>query len=118
MTATWKAPVLLVSAVLGLGAVCPACDRGGAEEASDSTGASAAAAADLATVEYDVAGMTCGGCALAAKTAIGRLDGVAEVEASYEDGVGYAWVIYDPTRVDPARIAAAIEELGYAPTLR
>lgn len=69
-------------------------------------------------MEYDVSGMTCGGCALATETAVGRLDGVAEVEASYEDGDGYARVSYDPARIDPARIAAAIEEIGFAPTLR
>lgn len=118
MTMPWKSPVLVATAALGLGVACTACDGGGVEESADAEGAAPVPAADLATVEYDVAGMTCGGCALAAEVAVGRLDGVAEVEATYEDGAGSARVTYDPARVDPAHIAAAIEDLGYLPTLR
>lgn len=118
MTTPWRSPVLVATAVLGLGVAGPACDAGGVEGSADAEGAAPVPAADLATVEYDVAGMTCGGCALAAEVAVGRLDGVAEVEAAYEDGAGSARVTYDPARVDPARIAAVIEDLGYSTTPR
>lgn len=112
-----KWPTLLVGALLGVGAVTSAC--AGESSPGDSSARQAeGTTADLATVEYDVSGMTCGGCALATETAVGRLDGVAEVEASYQDGDGYARVSYDPARIDPARIAAAIEELGYHPVAR
>lgn len=75
--------------------------------------------ARLATAEFDVEGMTCAGCALATETALRRLDGVAAADARYDERTenGRCTVEYDPERVDPERMMAAIRELGYAPTL-
>lgn len=92
---------------------------GEAAEAADRTAGEEAAAVRLATAEFSVAGMTCGGCALAAEAALKRLPGVAGADARYDDrtGEGRATVEYDPARVAPERMMAAMEELGYEPTL-
>lgn len=116
---------LTVAALVGLGAVCPACG-GGAGASSSSAAASetgaapaAASSARLATATYRVDGMTCGGCALATKIAVRKLDGVASVDAGYDDatGEGRAEVRYDPAAVNPGAIAAAIERAGFHPSL-
>lgn len=75
--------------------------------------------ARLATAEFDVEGMTCAGCALATETALRRLDGVATADARYDERTenGRCTVEYDPERVDPEQMMAAIRELGYEPTL-
>jgi copper ion binding protein len=67
------------------------------------------------TSVFRVEGMTCGGCEVAVEMKVGRLDGVERVEASHRKG--RAEVTYDPGKVTPERIVAAIEELGYAAAL-
>ncbi len=94
-------PVLIVVAVLGVtGVRC-------------CTGTAAAAAAETSTVTatFHVTGMTCGGCEVAVERAVKKLEGVDKVKASYKDE--RAVVTYDPSRVTPERIIAAIETLGY-----
>jgi len=79
-----------------------------------------AAAADddspTATSTFDIEGMTCGGCEAGVKLKVKKLDGVTSVEASYDDGT--AVVTYDPEKVTPEQIIAAIGELGYDAELR
>lgn len=67
------------------------------------------------TAIFKVEGMTCGGCEAGVRMKVKKLDGVEEVEASYEKK--RARVTYDPKVVTPQRIIAAIEELGYAAEL-
>lgn len=78
------------------------------------------APARLATAEFDVEGMTCGGCALATEMSVKKLDGVASADAEYDEETdqGRCTVRYDPSTVDTDRIAAAIEEAGFTPTLK
>ncbi|MGH7477001.1 MAG: heavy-metal-associated domain-containing protein [Longimicrobiales bacterium] len=75
--------------------------------------------AGYATAKFAVNGMDCGGCALAARAALRKLPGVADAGADYDDanGVGSAWAVYDPAKVTPEKLAAAIQALGYEPTL-
>jgi copper chaperone CopZ len=82
-----------------------------------STAGALAAEERAATVTslFKVEGMTCGGCEAAVERKVKKLDGVAAVEASHEEG--RARVTYDPKRVTPQRIVAAIEELGYSAEL-
>lgn len=68
------------------------------------------------TSTFDVEGMTCGGCEAGVKLKVKKLDGVTSVEASYDEGT--AVVTYDPEKVTPGQIIAAIEELGYDAELR
>lgn len=83
---------------------------------SGEAGASAAAPAiRMVRAEFDVEGMTCGGCELGVRTVLDRLDGVEKTEASYSDSK--ARVTFDPAKVDTGTMIAAIGELGYTATL-
>lgn len=64
---------------------------------------------------FAVDGMTCGGCEAGVRVKVGKLDGVEKVTASYREG--RAEVTYDPAKVKPERIIAALEELGYTAKL-
>lgn len=79
-----------------------------------------ASPARLATAEFDVEGMTCGGCALATEMAVKKLDGVESADAEYDEatGQGRCTVEYDPSAVGTDQIAAAIEKAGFTPTLK
>lgn len=68
-------------------------------------------AVDLRQVTFEVEGMTCGGCAIATRTVLSRLDGVKKVEVDYEQGE--AVVAYDPEKVSVQEMIAAVKELGY-----
>ena len=60
---------------------------------------------------FRVEGMTCGGCEVAVKRKVGRLEGVERVVASHKEK--RAEVTHDPGKVSTERIIAAIQELGY-----
>lgn len=70
---------------------------------------------DLTVSAFRVDGMTCGGCEAGVRRVVGKLDGVEDVAASYEEGT--ATVTYEPETVTPADIIAAIEQLGYTAEL-
>lgn len=121
-----------LAGALGMGGLCRAemmkshtpmaqATRGmmGMEMPSGGTGAAQAIealpakATKLATIKVE--GMTCGGCAVGVRTALERLDGVAEARVSYEDE--RAVVTFDPARVGTDRILESIREFGYTVTL-
>ena len=60
---------------------------------------------------FAISGMHCAGCVSKVESAIGALDGVAQVVVSLEPGL--ARVRFDPARVGLTAIAEAIGELGY-----
>lgn len=70
---------------------------------------------ETTTSVFKVTGMTCGGCEVGVRRVVNKLDGVEEVEASYEEGT--AAVTYRAEAVTPDDIIAAIEELGYTAEL-
>jgi copper chaperone CopZ len=61
-------------------------------------------------IELAVQGMTCGHCVAAVRRALEEQDGV-QVE---EVAIGSARVAYDPARTSPERLAAVVDEEGYA----
>ncbi len=67
------------------------------------------------TVTLHIEGMTCGGCTLATRKVLERLDGVAKAEVSYEKK--RAVVTYDPARVTVAQMIAAVATLKYTATV-
>ena len=71
--------------------------------------------AAVVTSTFKVEGMTCGGCEVGVRMNVRKLDGVASVEASYDEG--RAKVAYDPDKVTPEMIVEAIEKLGYTAEL-
>lgn len=125
--------LLAATAALGLGLAGAACsgeadagtasaDAPQARESAGSEGPDAADAtpAGLATAEFEVDGMTCGGCALATEMAVKKLEGVESADADYDEAAdqGSCTVEFDPSVVDTDRIAAAIRDAGFEPRLR
>ena len=123
----------LVSRALALGAVIAlplllACsgDQSAANPSAGVADASATVApvegipAGLARADFDVNGMDCGGCVIGTRAALRKLEGVRQADASYDDatGKGTAWALYDPAKISPEQMIAAIGELGYAATPR
>lgn len=70
--------------------------------------------ADIQTVEFTISGMTCNGCAEHVKHEVNKLDGILEVNASYENG--NAIVEYDQSKTNSAAIEKAINSTGYRVT--
>lgn len=66
---------------------------------------------DATTSAFQVDGMYCDGCAETVEEIVGKLPGVKTVEVSYEQR--RMVVVYDPARVRPEAIRAAVEERGY-----
>jgi copper chaperone CopZ len=69
--------------------------------------------AAAATVSIPVSGMHCGGCAGRVTRALQAVEGVKAAEVLLAEK--RAVVTYDPARVQPAALAAAIRETGYEP---
>ena len=65
----------------------------------------------MQTLNFDISGMTCGGCAGSVKRALGTLPGVSHAEITLHPGS--AAVTVDPDRITPAQIEVAITGLGY-----
>ncbi|MBA3497498.1 MAG: heavy-metal-associated domain-containing protein [Gemmatimonadales bacterium] len=69
----------------------------------------------LSQVTLRVEGMTCGGCTLATRKVLVRLPGVKRADVSYERR--QAVVTYDPAKVTPAQMIAAVKTLNYTATV-
>ncbi len=68
----------------------------------------------LKTIKLDVDKMTCNMCPITVKKALRKLDGVVKAKAKYEgDGIGWAEVTYDPSKISPEDITSATEMAGY-----
>jgi copper chaperone CopZ len=63
------------------------------------------------TTTYDVTGMTCGHCELSVQEEVGELEGVLEVKADHAAG---QVTVTSAEPLDPAAVAAAVEEAGYS----
>lgn len=68
-----------------------------------------------ARVVIPVEGMTCGGCAVAIKMAVRKLDGVVDAEADHKKGT--ATVIYEKDTVTVEKIVEAINKTGFKASL-
>ncbi len=65
----------------------------------------------MQTLNFDVSGMSCGGCTGSVQRALVKLDGVSHVEVTLRPGV--ATVVVDPAMITSTEIEAAITGLGY-----
>lgn len=65
------------------------------------------------TTTYTVEGMTCSHCVAAVREEVGRIEGVTGVDVDLASG---AVTVCSEGSVDPARVAAAVEEAGYQVT--
>lgn len=75
----------------------------------------AAPAVALDTVTLRIEGMDCGGCTIATRKVLERLDGVSTAHVSYEEK--RAVVTYDPRRVTIQQMIAAVATLKYTATV-
>lgn len=67
------------------------------------------------TVTLAIEGMTCGGCTLATRKVLERLDGVRKAEVSYEKK--NAVVVFDAAKVTVAEMIDAVATLKYTATV-
>jgi len=69
----------------------------------------------MTTTSYTVTGMTCDHCAAAVRDEVGKVDGVSRVDVDLAGGVV---TVESVSPLDPAAVAAAVDEAGYevAPT--
>lgn len=65
----------------------------------------------LSVLEYEVEGMTCGGCESHVTNAVKNLDGIASVSASFKNK--NAIVKFDPAKTSPEAVEKAISSTGY-----
>jgi len=72
---------------------------------------STAAQTGTKTVRLDIEGMTCGSCAASVKTALGKLDGIRNVQISFEQKGGT--VEFDAAKVSEAKIVEAVNHAGF-----
>lgn len=79
-------------------------------------GATLATAGEPKNVVLDVPGMDCSLCPITVRKALERVPGVLEARAFWPDK--RAEVKYDPDRVTPAALAAALADTGYPATVR
>jgi len=98
MTRVFAALLLLVPMTLAL----PAC-KGGADPVPGSMG-----------LVLEVEGMTCGSCEAGITGTLLGMDGVISARASHTEAK--VWVSYDPAKVTPEAMQAAIDKLGYETT--
>ncbi len=118
---SYQKHTLLLGLALALGAFSLACaspdER--AESAPETEDASGLPA-QFAVAEFEVGGMTCGGCALATEFALKKLDGVVAADASFDEatGEGRCTVKYDPGLVSPEQMVIAITDVGFTATPR
>lgn len=119
--------LLLVSATTGAG-VCDLCQSTAILARSTAAPVTATSVASpttvvlaaspvptLDTVALHIEGMTCGGCAIATRKVLERLDGVTKAVVQYEKK--RAVVTYDSSRVTVPQMIAAVATLKYTATV-
>ncbi len=75
-----------------------------------------AAPASMATATLAIEGMTCAGCSKTIAVLLKKVDGVHELEVTFEPP--RAWIRYDPSKVTADALARALTENGYPATLK
>ena len=65
----------------------------------------------METKTLKIEGMTCGGCVASVQRVLAALDGVERAEVSLDRKE--ATVSYEPGRVTPGDLKAAVEDAGY-----
>lgn len=97
--------ILLMASLMLIG-----CNSTGKKADEAATGVEASAA-EWIEVTLNVEGMTCEGCENAIKAGVESLDGIAEVESSFEEG--WTKVKYDKATTSVADIEGKITDTGY-----
>lgn len=69
--------------------------------------------AETATLNFDINGMTCGGCAARAERAMSAVGGVAEASANFANGKGQVRLAADSTAAIGPALSGALSAAGY-----
>jgi len=69
--------------------------------------------AGLTTSILEVSGMTCGHCVKSVTEELGRIEGARDVEVALVAGGVSRVIVSSVGALDPAAVAAAIDEAGY-----
>ena len=92
--------------------------QNGTETTDTSAGAGAAAApapaVELKEISFDLTGMTCAACAANIERRLRKTGGVAEANVNF--AAEKAVARYDPARVSPDQMVAAVKDIGYGAT--
>lgn len=64
----------------------------------------------MTTTSYTVTGMTCDHCVAAVREEVGKVDGVSRVDVELASG---RVTVESESPLDPAAVAAAVDEAGY-----
>jgi copper chaperone CopZ len=72
----------------------------------------------MTTTTILVDGMTCGHCVTAVTEELGQLPGVTSVAVDLQAGGTSPVTVSSEAPLDPARLAAAVQEAGYTPAGR
>lgn len=100
----------LLPLAIGLFGACSTSEQDPAADAT-TTAVAAPAPKGATTGTFPVEGMVCEGCQHSIQDAVAKLDGVVSCTADHEKK--QAEVVYDPAKVKPDQIVAAIGKLGY-----
>ncbi len=98
---------LAAASLVDVGADC----CGAAARAAPFSAVARADTVSLKTVELDVEGMYCGGCAISTRAALTRLSGVRRADVSMD--TRKARVTYEPARVTVEQMISAIRKIGF-----
>ena len=105
-----KQLIIILIAGLALNACQGSADRR-SETAADERPAVQVAPENLASISFDVEGMTCTGCENSVKSSLESIHGVVEAHASHETGI--TTVKYDKTLVSASEMEEGIRSRGY-----
>jgi copper chaperone CopZ len=115
--ARWGRPLLWIATVIVVALVAFPYYYGPLRAAFDKPRSSipvAAPAAQLATVELKVSGMTCSGCAVSVRNALLETPGVVSAEVDLESA--RARVRYDSAKASLAQLVEAVNKTGFKTT--
>lgn len=100
---TWFTALFLAAMIL----ITVSCNSSGKKSTRE-------APASVARLEVSINGMTCAGCEQNIQTNVAKMEGVKSVKAICT--VGKAFIDYNPSLVDSAKIRKIITESGYTVT--
>ena len=73
---------------------------------------------DAKTIEIELEGLGCGGCAETVREVLSRVPGTERVEASFDEKLARVWITDPALATDPSPLLKAVQAEGYGARLR
>ena len=102
---------VLLGALITLSLATSACGQQSPKQTTPAAAATPAQLVGFTTATLPIEGMSCGSCVSNVKQTLKGLDGISTVAVSLEQRT--ATVAYDPQKVKPEQIQAAVNAKGY-----